>query len=176
MLCGDGGGGAGTYKVRFGMKDKWARREKNRQHELEIKRKLQPTHKENVNVVSRAFRSLSGKTKEVVVEKVAGNIISKAGVTTEDTQENLKRYSKVVLGLISMVSLDHTGQGLQGIRQNIITNLPPDLRKKWNEGKSADEIIRFYWDVPEFVEVFKKLGWDREFLEGMVEGEMPVKS
>jgi hypothetical protein len=151
------------------MKDKHKRHEKNRMREMGIKVQKTATAMANPTKVVETFKNLSEKAQNKVASVVANQIIQKAGMTKESTQDNLAKYSKIVLSLISAAKYDPTGMGLNKIRQNIMTNLPPDLASFVKEGKTKEEIINFYWGVPEFTKVFEKLGWDRFTLEAMVD-------
>jgi len=41
-----------------------------------------------------------------------------------------------------------------------------------DEGKSRQEVIDFYTGVPEFMQVFKKLGWDETMIESLVDNQI----
>jgi hypothetical protein len=43
------------------------------------------------------------------------------------------------------------------------------MKKMLQEGKTRQEVIDFYTGVPEFMQVFKKLGWDETMIESMVD-------
>jgi cytochrome c-type biogenesis protein CcmH/NrfF len=147
--------------------------ERNRMKEMAIK----VSKTMNPQAVVEGFKNLSEKTQERVVHqaapRIAQGIIKAAGVGMENTQENLKRYSQVCLTVtIPACRFDPTGQALNKIRSNILKNLPPDMKKMLDEGKSRQEVIDFYTGVPEFMQVFKKLGWDETMIESLVENEI----
>jgi|GEM_PF-5854993 hypothetical protein len=144
--------------------------ERNRMKEMAIK--VQKTM--NPQAVVEGFKNLSEKTQERVVHqaapRIAQGIIKAAGVGMENTQDNLKKYAQVCLTVvIPAARFDATGQALNKVRDNILTNLPPDMKKMLKDGKTRQEVIDFYTGVPEFMQVFKKLGWDELMIESMVD-------
>jgi hypothetical protein len=115
----------------------------------------------------------SKKKVEKIAEGVANKVIEKSGMGTDNTQENLAKYSEIVLGtVIPMTKIDPTGTALNMVRNNIQTNLPPDIMAFIKEGKTKEQIMEFYWGVPKFVELFAKLGWNKQTLETMVDNEL----
>jgi hypothetical protein len=145
--------------------------ERNRMKEMAIK--VQKTM--NPQAVVEGFKNLSEKTQERVVHqaapRIAQGILKAAGITNFDnTQDNLKKYAEVCLNVtIPACRFDPTGQAKNKIRSRLLNDLPPDMKKMLDEGKSRQEVIDFYTGVPEFMQVFKKLGWDETMIDSLVD-------
>lgn len=117
----------------------------------------------------QGFKSLSEKAQEKVTHTITNALVKKAGVTTDNSPDNVKRYCIFVGGLISAARHDPTGNAMNKIRVNILNNLPKDVADFVKHGKTKDEIINFYWDCKEFQELFNKLGFNKQTLESMVD-------
>jgi hypothetical protein len=87
--------------------------------------------------------------------------IASSDIVLENTQENLKAAFGTLLGVISLLPAEMT-------RETIRFNILPDLSKMKKDGATKEQIVNFYWEVPEFVQVFESLGWDKKDLEKMV--------
>lgn len=153
--------------------DKNKKRKKQEQHRKnylnEMMIKAKKTLEANEMKAAGVFNKLSEKTQNKVSTFVADKIIAKAGITNDNTQENIRKYSILVMSMISATKVDPTGQAINKIRQNILSNLPLDIKDFKNTGKNNEEIVKFYWDVLDFQKMWVKLGWDKEYLENLVE-------
>ena len=107
---------------------------------------------------------------EKLIKSQAESLASKTGVTNQATQGNLRRYCKVVGGLINAARLDTTGKAMQKIRDNICDNLPKDFNDQFKAGKTMDEVRKFYW-IEEFVKIWYAMGLNKTFYDALVETE-----
>jgi len=128
----------------------------------------------------QSFKSLPKNAQEKISGAVAKKLVGDYGINGETTQENLRRYSLLVLSMIEAAKLDPMGQALSKVRLNILQNLPRDIKDyltgkqklSSNEKATKEEIIAFYWGVPKFQEVFNKLDLTKDNLEAMIDTEI----
>jgi hypothetical protein len=90
--------------------------------------------------------------------------MKQASITREITQANVRQACAAMLGLIPR----------QGTRQLILqvrSNLPGEIRKVL-QGRTAQEAFDFYWSIPEFQEVWPKLGFTEKHLHDYVDAQV----
>ena len=100
-----------------------------------------------------------------IATKIADKTLGKMGIGGDITQENVARSCKMMLPLINTGAVP-----LAVATAQINVDLPKEVVKLKAQGKSDDDIIEFYWSIPEFQKVWTRLKLNKDYLINLVIG------
>jgi hypothetical protein len=133
-----------------------------------------PTEEKPSGLIDRAksaFKGLTQSAQDKIVDSTTKQIIKKAGVTEELSPKNLRKYCILVDAEISASRVDPTGGLLNGIRGNILDNLPKDIYDNLKVGKTQEQMFMFFWNEHLFRKVWDRLGLKEDDLRSIVANE-----
>jgi outer membrane protein assembly factor BamE (lipoprotein component of BamABCDE complex) len=110
------------------------------------------------------------RLKQQAVEKAADKgsdvILKRHGITHEITRENVV---KSINGMLKVMdSAMGRYYGVARYRADILKGMDKDVVTQLKSGMSKEEVLKFYWDIPEFQKIWAKLELEYPHLEKLI--------
>lgn len=112
------------------------------------------------------FRFKPFKITEKVAAKAADKMFGKLGLAGEITQEKVAKACKLTIA--QMDSPIGKRYGLLNYQVEITKGMYDEVTKLLLLGDNSNEIFNFYWDIPEFKQVWSKLNFDEDNLRAVI--------
>jgi len=103
------------------------------------------------------------KMNTKIATKLADKALDKMGLGGEPTQEKVAKSCKMLFPMLNTGAVPIVVATAQ-----INVDMPKEIAMLKTKGMNDDEVIEFYWSIPEFQKVWTRLKLDKDYLANLV--------